>query len=53
MNPICVKMRNEARANINDHISKKMAMLFSSSDTTGEKDFEEFLPTKKFRYERV
>ena len=46
--PHLCETEEEARANINDHISKKRwPCLFSSSDTTGEKDFEEFFTNKE------
>lgn len=46
--PVLVDSEDEARAKVNELSSqKKWPCLFTSSDTTGEKDFEEFFTDKE------
>ena len=48
MNPICVKLRKRQERTLTIIFQKKRwPCLFSSSDTTGEKDFEEFFTNKE------
>lgn len=46
--PLLCKSEDEARKSLNDSINQhKWPCLFTSSDTTGEKDFEEFYTDKE------
>ena len=46
--PLLCKSEDEARKSLNDSITQhKWPCLFTSSDTTGEKDFEEFYTDKE------